>query len=292
MINYEDLGNEIIQILALKTKIDSKGQYNISKLLQVGIEGILTRFAYNTEVNSDTETLLKGIDHALAIFQKYDIGQEFITTLEAGKNLMAENHLPFFDVIPNPNLCRKCGRCFLGNVPMSCPTCRSWSTTFHEFPPVYWLKEFDPVSALAKLNYAPVEVKKLIEDISEDKLNSKSGDSWSIREVITHMRDAQGVMEARVKLFIDHDNPTLSSQNVFDWATIKEGQPPTTWDIYEMYNQSRKKTLDDLKTLKIIDWWKTGKHDEWGNITLFEQVSYFLAHEMTHLGQILNLIQN
>lgn len=292
MNNYEDLGNEIIQILALKTKIDSKGQYNVSKLLQLGIEGIITRFAYNTVVSRDTDSLIKGIEHVKEIFQKYQINQEVITALELGKNAMSANRLPLHNEIPNPYLCRKCGQCFLENPPQSCPTCRSWSTTFHEFSPVYWLNEYDPVSVTTNLNYAPEKVKKLIEGISEEKLNTKNGDNWSIREVITHLRDAQGVMEARIKLFLEQDNPILSSQNVFDWATKKEGQPPTTWDIYEMYNESRKNTIDYLESLEFRDWWNIGKHDEWGNITIFEQVSYFIAHEMTHLGQILNLIQN
>lgn len=291
MVN-EDLGQEIIEILALKTKIDSKGQYNISKLLQAGIESILAQAAYETEVQRDTESLVEGIRHTQEIFQKNGVNQEIITALEIGKKAMSETRLPFLDDIPNPYLCRKCGQCFLENPPLSCPTCKSWSTTFHEFSPVYWLNEFNPISALTNLNYVPQKVKELIGGIDEEKLNVKYGDIWSIREVITHLRDAQGVMEARIKLFLDQDNPILSSQNVFDWATKKEGQPPTTWDIYEMYTESRKNTLDDLESLQLQDWWKTGKHDEWGNITIFEQVSYFIAHEMTHIGQILNLLQN
>lgn len=290
MNNYEDLGNELIQILALKTKINSKGQYNVSKLLQVGIEGILTRFAYDTKVNRDTDSLIKGIEHAMEVFQKYQINQEVINALEVGKKAMLDNLLPFHDEIPNPFLCRKCGNCFLVNPPQSCPKCRSWSTTFHEISPIYWVNEFDPVSALANLSYVPLKVKKLIEDIGEEKLITKYNNNWSIREVITHLRDAQGVMEHRIKLFSEQDNPILSSQNVFDWATNKEGQPPTTQDIFKMYIESRNKTIDYLENLKLLEWWKTGKHDEWGNITIFEQVSYFIAHEMTHIGQILNLI--
>jgi hypothetical protein len=41
--------------------------------------------------------------------------------------------------------------------------------------------------------------------------------------------------------------------------------------------------------LHLADWWRTGQHEEFGNITLRQQVSYFATHEMTHLSQIESL---
>jgi hypothetical protein len=33
-------------------------------------------------------------------------------------------------------------------------------------------------------------------------------------------------------------------------------------------------------------WWRTARHREFGSLTLTEQVSYFAAHEPTHLRQV------
>jgi len=38
--------------------------------------------------------------------------------------------------------------------------------------------------------------------------------------------------------------------------------------------------------MPLADWWRTGEHEEFGTVTLRQQVSYFAAHELTHLPQI------
>jgi hypothetical protein len=86
---------------------------------------------------------------------------------------------------------------------------------------------------------------------------------WNIRNAVSHLRDAQGVMEFRIQLMIEQDNPRLESKAVFEWAA-------------------------DEKSLK--DWWRTGEHEEFGTLTIMQQVSYFATHEITHFPQIEALI--
>jgi hypothetical protein len=43
--------------------------------------------------------------------------------------------------------------------------------------------------------------------------------------------------------------------------------------------------------LPLVDWWRTGRHEEFGVVTIRQQVSYFAAHESTHLAQIRALVQ-
>lgn len=49
---------------------------------------------------------------------------------------------------------------------------------------------------------------------------------------------------------------------------------------------SRTETLLEQESLPLSDWWRAGKHEEFGTVTLRQQVSYFAAHESTHLSQI------
>lgn len=44
--------------------------------------------------------------------------------------------------------------------------------------------------------------------------------------------------------------------------------------------------MHKLEQLPLADWWHTGRHQEFGVVTLRQQVSYFAAHELTHLSQI------
>lgn len=41
-----------------------------------------------------------------------------------------------------------------------------------------------------------------------------------------------------------------------------------------------------LESIPLRDWWRIGQHEEFGTVTLRQQVSYFASHEITHLPQI------
>jgi len=41
-----------------------------------------------------------------------------------------------------------------------------------------------------------------------------------------------------------------------------------------------------LEGMPLADWWRTGEHEEFGTVTLLEQVSYFTKHERDHWRQI------
>lgn len=41
-----------------------------------------------------------------------------------------------------------------------------------------------------------------------------------------------------------------------------------------------------LESIPFAEWWRTGRHEEFGVVSLKQQVSYFASHELTHLPQI------
>ncbi len=41
--------------------------------------------------------------------------------------------------------------------------------------------------------------------------------------------------------------------------------------------------------MPLAYWWRTGRHQEFGAVTLRKQASYFAAHERTHLPQLARL---
>jgi hypothetical protein len=68
-------------------------------------------------------------------------------------------------------------------------------------------------------------------------------------------------------------------------AFALEGRP-TALEIFQQYRASRTETLGKLTQVPLADWRRTGRHEEFGVITLRQQISYFAAHEVTHLPQI------
>jgi uncharacterized damage-inducible protein DinB len=143
------------------------------------------------------------------------------------------------------------------------------------------------MAALKQLRQNPLDVAALLEGLSEADLSRPPQDGgWAIRHTVSHLRDAQGVLSLRLSLLLEHANPSLESKAVFQWATREEERPPTTRRIFDTYRASRLETIARLESIPLAAWWRTGRHEEFGTVTVRQQVSYFALHEITHLLQI------
>jgi hypothetical protein len=175
-------------------------------------------------------------------------------------------------------------------VEAKCPTCGAWPDTFQWFAPNYWLEALDPVAAQETLRRTPLQVAALLDGLPEGSMTRDPGDGgWALRNVVQHLRDAQEVLHYRLELFAGEEHPLLASRAVWTWATQEEGRPPTTREVFDDYRSTRAGILARLEALPIAEWWRTGFHEEFGEVSIKQQVSYFASHELTHLPQIESL---
>ena len=79
---------------------------------------------------------------------------------------------------------------------------------------------------MARLRQTPIDVANLLEGLSESRLDQQPEDGgWSIRNILSHMRDAQGVLSFRLDLFLKQEHPILEPKAVFAWATERRESP-------------------------------------------------------------------
>jgi uncharacterized damage-inducible protein DinB len=285
-----DWKETLLQLLALASRLEREGQYNLAKLARATADSLSRQAAYTLEVPSDKAELFRYIKQTADQLAGLDVNVDLITSLMQGAETMLEGGLPLIDIALHPYVCRTCGHVVLGEPRENCPTCDAWSGTYQRFLPVYWLDALEPFEALERLRQTPIEVKHLIQGLSESELNQRPADGgWAVRNVLTHLRDAQGVLSFRLDLFLSEEHPLLESKAVFSWATKEDDRLPSALEVFETYKTSRQETCAKLASLPLADWWKTGQHQEFGIMTLKQQVSYFASHELTHLPQIATL---
>jgi len=288
-----ELSELIPQLYALAAKLEGEGQYNSAKLERCAADALCRQAARDLDTPSNREELAAEVKQVAEALSELEVSPELVEAILHGAEIMADGQLPLFDVAPNPYLCRYCGYVTLTRPAVNCPNCHALPDTFKTFKPVYWLDNFDPFEALDRLQRTPADLAVLLDGLSEEGMNKipeKGG--WSIRHAVSHLRDAQGVLEFRVDLMLEKDNPKLESKAVFEWAEDDAGRPAKVAEIFRTYRDSRIKTIAILEELPLVEWRRRGQHEEFGEVTLIQQASYFATHELTHFPQIEKLINN
>ena len=284
------LADTLIHLLALAVRLEGEGQYNLAKLARAAADSLSRQAAYQVTIPSTREALAADIKRTAEALASLDVGGDLLSALMQGAEVMAEGGLPLFSLIPHPYVCRSCGYLILAEPTETCPTCGAWPDTYQRFMPNYWFDALEPPAAMQRLRQTPAEVEKLLEGLSDAQLDWQPPDKgWAMRNVLTHLRDAQGVLAFRLGLFQQEENPALEAKAVWTWAADEAERPFTGREIFAVYKASRAETLAGLEQLPLTHWWRTGRHAEFGVVTLRQQVSYFAAHEVTHLSQMESL---
>lgn len=259
----------LLRLLALAARLEGEGQYNIAKLARAAAEALTQQAAFKIILPSEKDKLAYEIERAVDALSKLGVNEDVLAALKRGAAALADGRLPLITETPHAYVCRTCGHIIL-NVPAEkCPICGAWPSTFKRFLPVYWLDALEPFTALERLRQTPLEVAALLEGLSEEALTQPPADGgWAMRNIVSHLRDAQGVLSFRLSLLLEQENPLLESKAVFAWATHEEERPPTTQEIFEIYRASRQETIAGLESIPLSTWWRTGQHEEFGPVTL------------------------
>lgn len=286
-----DFAQTIIHLLALADRLEGHGQYNNAKLARASADSLARRAAYELNLPSDPDDLISDLRHMVAALPAFGLGEDLARAAGRGVDAMADGRLPLIDETPTPFVCRTCGALAMEQPASPCATCGAWPATFQRFQPVYWLDDLRPKEALALLGSTPEVIAGMLAGLSEEHMARPAPDGgWSIRQIVSHMRDAEGVLRARLQLMVERDDPILESLAVFAWAADEENRPPATAEIFQTYWASRRESVDLLESLPGMNWYRAGHHKEFGRVTILQQASYFALHEQTHLAALGTLV--
>jgi hypothetical protein len=292
-LHADDVGRAI----ALSERFASEGEMNLSKLLDAAVYAdvrrrgwlhrpAVTRAAMEGELRTTIERLkARHADDGL------------IGALELGSAKLARHdHRDLLvEEAPDVFVCRTCGRLALGEPPAHCPDCGSWPGRFRRFVPVFNAdnaEPTDPMAVLALLAANAADLERLTGDLSEEVCARRpSPDMWSIREHIAHFYDAQETLDDRIARMLGGDDPDLTVLSMFELAAQEGLHPPTAAETLAEFIRKRAACVARLEALPLRDLWRTGRHAEFGRITVLRQANYMACHEQTHLPDIEELRQ-
>jgi hypothetical protein len=156
--------------------------------------------------------------------------------------------------------------------------------------PVWYLEPMTAAAALAELEAGLAAVAAAVEGRDEATLARRPrDDEWSAREVLEHLVSAEELLAGRVPRLLDEQDPELVATAAWvlpagDEATTATDLP--TAALVARHRALRESALARLRAATPADWSRTGRHPEWGTVTVTSQAAYFARHLWSHLAQL------
>ena len=138
------------------------------------------------------------------------------------------------------------------------------------------------------LKSTPEILQGLLSQVTVEQAKSTKGglENWSITEVVCHLRDTEEISFQRMQAMRDHDHPTIPT---YDQEVLARERKYREADLYEALNAFiafRERHVAALSTLSTEEWERTGKHTEFGRITIFGHTLHKVSHDAIHCAQI------
>ena len=145
----------------------------------------------------------------------------------------------------------------------------------------------DLVEALRTM---PRDLADELKGITETEAAFRSSpESWCIREIVGHVRDAAEVYHKRVYMMSTQTDPILEP---YDQEAFVAEHAYMTRNIVDMVHELaewRSDTVQLLTTLVNWNWARTGQHTERGRTSIRQIVEHMVEHEAEHLRDIRTL---
>jgi len=136
----------------------------------------------------------------------------------------------------------------------------------------------------------PARVAREIEGLSEDELRWRPGEGqWSLKEVCGHLRDDSEVWRQRLYMMITQTDPLLPRYD--QEALVREHgyQDADFAALLGDFKRLRLEIAGHLAALARDNWKQTGRHREWGRMTVRQGMEMMIGHTEGHLEQIREL---
>jgi len=287
-----DRTSELGRLVALAERLASEGQMNLNKLVEAAIYAKVRQSGWSYRPQVTVASMQQEFEASLQDLKRDTLAPELIVALEIGWRVLTEQHSAdlLIEEAPDVFVCRSCGHAALGSPPDRCPGCRSRSGRFRKFVAFFNgdnSEPIDPMKVLLLLAHNTDELERLVHGLSEEQLNQAvEGSDWSIRDHIAHIYVTQQILDTRINLMLEHDNPELRALAFNEFANEPGRHPASVYSMLAEFRGKRMKCIARLESLPLKDLWRPGRHPEFGQLTILRQAAELAYHEQSHLSEI------
>jgi hypothetical protein len=147
-------------------------------------------------------------------------------------------------------------------------------------------------SALATIRDTPAVLRALLTGQPENVLLRPNPEGWSIKDIVAHMHDAEGIaFTVRIGRILEEESPSIAS--IDPDGRIRAGgyAERTLTDLLAELAERRPGHVAWLLALTPEQLARVGQHDRAGAITPAAIIHQWAYHELAHLRQIMEQLQ-
>jgi len=153
--------------------------------------------------------------------------------------------------------------------------------------------EYDLATAVPLLERTPGALSALLDGLPHGwTRNNEGADSWSVHDIVAHLihgEEDNWMPRVRHILEVGEREPFRPFDRTFGMA---EARRRPLEELTATFAERRKASLDALAALHLTraDLARTGRHPQFGIVTLSQHLATWVAHDLTHLSQIVRVM--
>lgn len=149
--------------------------------------------------------------------------------------------------------------------------------------------KFNLEKAIEILERTPLVAETMLEGISDEWLQSNEGpETWSPYDIVGHYIHGEKTDWIPRMEIILSDNPDKKFVPFDRFAQQKDSKGKTLQHLLDEFNSLRRENVIKLKAKNLSekDLLKKGMHPAFGEVTLSQLLSTWVAHDLGHIAQI------
>ena len=134
----------------------------------------------------------------------------------------------------------------------------------------------------------PSVLDELLDGLPSDWLNRNDGPgTWSTYDIVGHLLHGEATdWMPRVRMILEHG--TKREFEPFDREAMLGREPMPFTVLLSRFRAARAASLAELASLQLKegDLQRRGRHPEFGEVTLEQLIATWVAHDLTHVAQV------
>lgn len=153
------------------------------------------------------------------------------------------------------------------------------------------ISESDLKNFIADIEEFPSRLRKLVENMSEEQLNTAyRKDGWKVKQVVHHAADSHMNAYIRFKLALTEDMPTIKAYYEDKWAELGDYNDTPVEVSLTLLEALHTRWINLIKSMTRGDFEKTFFHPEYGKEFSLDEItalySWHCRHHYAHIQEL------